>query len=168
MREQQSASGAEATGEEQASNTRMMTLLSSEVRQLLGTGLEGEDRALHLEDEEDDEDYEDVEGGVDEDDEDDDDYDYFPVAGAHGKWFEDVKEPKKEGLELLMGGGFGRIGHQLKSRSNQSSVCQALSGFRSRLRPIPREDTTAVSRTLQFALNQSNLCHRTSCRIPMV
>ncbi len=148
MREQQSTSGGEATNEEQASNTRMITLLSSEVRQLLGTGLEGEDTALSLDEDDEDEDYEDDDGMGDEDDEDDDEYDYYPVAGTPGRLFEDVKEPKEEGLELLMGGGFGRIGHQLKSRSDQNSICKVLSGSRSRLRPIPREDTAAVSSSL--------------------
>ncbi|KAH8099280.1 WD40 repeat-like protein [Cristinia sonorae] len=86
--------------------------------------------------------------GEDDEDEDDEEYieddDEYPhYTGEAGKWFEEVKEPKPEGLKLLNGGEFGRIGHQIKSRANDNNVARSLLQRRSLVRPMPKEDIAA-------------------------
>ncbi|THH33102.1 hypothetical protein EUX98_g1080 [Antrodiella citrinella] len=75
-------------------------------------------------------------------DDDDEDYEYMPAAppGPHGRWFEEVKDPKEQGLALLHGGEFGRIGHQLKSRANDNNIARTLLRRGAQVRPVPRED----------------------------
>lgn len=80
-----------------------------------------------------------------EDSDEDFDLDYFHSPGTHGKWFPEVKEPKEEGLKLLMGGEFGRVAHQIAYREGKSNMYQSLLKSRKRVRPTPREDITAVS-----------------------
>lgn len=79
--------------------------------------------------------------------EEDDDYTFFPAAGAHGKWYEEVQKPTKEGLALLNSGQFGRLGHQVKSRAGDPNVARTLLRRGNQVRPVPREDIVSV-RTL--------------------
>ncbi|KZT02499.1 WD40 repeat-like protein [Laetiporus sulphureus 93-53] len=58
-------------------------------------------------------------------------------------WFSEVKEPKAEGLELLRGGQFGRLGHQINSRNKNNSIAKLLLNRATRSRPIYREDITS-------------------------
>lgn len=104
-------------------------------------------------DEEDEEDGEDREGEDMEDedeaqelvDEDDDfGYGWSEPFGPHGKWHDDVTEPKPEGLSLLYSGEFGRIGHQTKSRNKDANVARFLLNRGTKLRPVPREDFATV------------------------
>lgn len=105
------------------------------------------DPSLTMEDDGDDDDYEDPEEYQNSEVYDYDE-DYLPSpphTRTSGKWFHPPKEPTKEGLELLMGGEYGRIGHQLKSRNQMNSLYKTLSTSRSRVRPSPQEDIAAVS-----------------------
>ncbi|KAL4241704.1 DDB1- and CUL4-associated factor [Abortiporus biennis] len=98
---------------------------------------DGMDEELEQEDEDDND--EDDDDYVDEDEDDDEDF-YFHQVGPHGKWYEEVKEPKQEGLELLMSGEFGRLGHQFKTRAKNNNVVRTLLDRGTRVRPTSRED----------------------------
>ncbi|CAL1693996.1 unnamed protein product [Somion occarium] len=94
----------------------------------------------------DDEDDEDDDEYHQEDDDDDDDelFRIAPRERAHyGPLFEPVTEPKEEGLALLMGGEFGRVGHQYSSRDGDNSFAKTLLNRGSRLRPVYREDVAS-------------------------
>ena len=115
------------------------------------------DGTLVLGDEdEDDPDYELVEEDEDEDEDvdmeeyEDDDEDtnghgYHQLPSIPGKWHEEVKEPKPEGLALLYSGEFGRLRHQIRSRNKEGDVSKLFLNRGSRIRPPVREDFTAVS-----------------------
>lgn len=60
------------------------------------------------------------------------------------KWFPPVTEPQEPGLKLLMGGEFGRIGVQTRSRKGSASFAKSILSRRSKLRPIPKQDITSV------------------------
>lgn len=71
-------------------------------------------------------------------------YGWSESFGPHGKWHDDVTEPKQEGLSLLYSGEFGRIRHQTKSRNKDANVARFLLNRGTKLRPVPREDFAAV------------------------
>ncbi|KAI0003806.1 WD40-repeat-containing domain protein [Russula compacta] len=80
-------------------------------------------------------------------DTDDDEIEYGYWGQPHAetpKWFPPVTEPQEPGLKLLMGGEFGRIGVQTRSRKGSASFAKAILSRRSKLRPIPKQDITSA------------------------
>lgn len=73
---------------------------------------------------------------IDDDDEDEGDpYGYgWSQPGPGGKWFDEVKEPKREGLSLLYNGEFGRIRHQTQSRNKGANIAKILLSRGTKLR----------------------------------
>ena len=71
-------------------------------------------------------------------------------------WWPVITEPQKEGLELLFGGEFGRILHQLKTRDGNKNVARSILSRGTSSRPTYREDLTSV-RLLCYCL------YRTQC-----
>ncbi|KAI0651973.1 WD40 repeat-like protein [Trametes meyenii] len=114
---------------------------------LAGGGLRAQDNSASQaaddgEDEEDDMDY------VDEDDEDDDLANYIHREhngrwDRSNDWWPKVKEPQQEGLSLLMRGDFGRVRHQITSRSGSRNVARSLLNRGTSARPVPKEDITS-------------------------
>jgi len=101
---------------------------------------DAEDEAIEEDDDEDDEEGE-QEGEIDDDDEEHSfGYGWNRPIRSHGKWYEEVKEPKQEGLSLLYSGEFGRINHQTKSRNKDANVAKLLLNRGTKLRPTTRED----------------------------
>ncbi|KAH9486363.1 LEC14B-like protein [Psilocybe cubensis] len=76
------------------------------------------------------------------DDDDDDEDTYNRPARRRGRpFFPPVTEPKKEGLELLASGDFGRVGVKSRGRRNRANIARTILGRGSH--PIPlfnRED----------------------------
>ncbi|CDO75481.1 hypothetical protein BN946_scf184935.g17 [Trametes cinnabarina] len=109
-----------------------------------GSGRAGsvEPVANEVDDEENDPDYVDEE----EEDEDEDEVIEYWGVGAHTQWdrtrdwWPQVTEPKEEGMSLLMSGEFGRVLHQLKSRSERKNVARNLLNRATSARPTYRED----------------------------
>ena len=62
-----------------------------------------------------------------------------------GKWHEEVKEPKQEGLSLLFSGEFGRLKHQIRSRNKDGDVSKMFLNRGTKIRPPVREDFASVS-----------------------
>ena len=60
------------------------------------------------------------------------------------EWWPEVTEPKKEGLELLYSGEFGRISHQKASRDGRNNVARNLLSRGLSSRPVYKEDITSV------------------------
>ncbi|KAI0328495.1 WD40 repeat-like protein [Cubamyces sp. BRFM 1775] len=58
-------------------------------------------------------------------------------------WWPEVTEPREEGLTLLMGGEFGRVQHQLKTREGHRNVARSLLNKGLSSRPTYREDITS-------------------------
>ncbi|KAJ3557114.1 hypothetical protein NM688_g1646 [Phlebia brevispora] len=88
-----------------------------------------------------DEDEDDELEGIDDEDDDIDMYGYQSIpTNVHGRWHEEVKEPKDAGLSLLYSGEFGRIKHQIRSRNKDGNVAKFLLSSRSKVRPPQRED----------------------------
>ncbi|KAH9835897.1 WD40-repeat-containing domain protein [Rhodofomes roseus] len=83
---------------------------------------------------------------ADRDEDEDDEDEYFNHYGHSGKWdrtqdwWPEIKEPKKEGLQLLMGGEFGRLKHQLKSRKKDNNIARLALNRGTRIRPAYKED----------------------------
>jgi WD repeat-containing protein 23 len=83
----------------------------------------------------------------DEDENEDEDFDmeysYWgrPFAKTP-KWFPPVTAPQEAGLKLLMGGEFGRIGVDARSRSGSANFSRAILSSRSKLRQTPKQDIT--------------------------
>lgn len=90
-----------------------------------------------------------IQGNDNEDDEDDEDYEmeysYWgrPFAKTP-KWFPPVTTPQEAGTKLLMGGEFGRIGVESRSRKGGANFSKAILSSRSKLRQTPRQDITNV------------------------
>lgn len=99
---------------------------------------------------EDEDEYEEGDDDMDgiEDDDEEDMYGYESVPVAPGKWHEEVKEPKEEGLSLLFNGEFGRIKHQIRSRNKDGNAARFLLNRGSKIRPSYREDMACVSLTI--------------------
>lgn len=109
---------------------------------------------------EDDSDYVDEEeGGDDDDDEEEEEQDdeedarYNWGLPEHARpwdrtngWWPKVTKPEKKGLELLFGGEFGRIQHQLRSRNSNRNVARMMLSRGTRPRPIRKEDIASVRR----------------------
>ncbi|CCL98107.1 uncharacterized protein FIBRA_00101 [Fibroporia radiculosa] len=80
------------------------------------------------------------------DDEDDEDYGYeVPQSNRNRSridWWPEIKEPRKEGLELLRGGEFGRLLHQLKAKKKGNNMTRFLLDRSTRPRPPYKEDLT--------------------------
>ena len=97
------------------------------------------------EDDEDDEDY--LYESVDEMDE-DEEVGYYTWAQARPwdrtKWWPKITKPEKKGLELLFGGEFGRIQHQIQTRSGRHNVARGLLSSGLGSRPTRKEDITSV------------------------
>ncbi|KZT74971.1 WD40 repeat-like protein [Daedalea quercina L-15889] len=123
-RQQQTGSSL-STNNSQATTIALDSTILAQVRRLLGSRV-----AIATNDEE---------------DEDDDVY-YFNQHGYSGKWdrsegwFPQIKEPTKEGLKLLMGGEFGRLKHQLKSRKKDNNIAKLALNRGARVRPMYKED----------------------------
>jgi len=88
-------------------------------------------------------------GIPDNDDEDDEDYEmeysYWGRSFAKTpKWFPPVTAPQKAGASLLMGGEFGRIGVETRSRKGSANFSKAILSSRSKLRQTPKQDITNV------------------------
>ncbi len=86
--------------------------------------------------------------------EDDDDWGYETRTHSRPPWYEEVKEPVKEGVELLYSGDFGRIGPKSRSRRKAANIARRVLSQSST--PIPvsyREELTSVS------LNDLNKFH---------
>ncbi|KDQ63158.1 hypothetical protein JAAARDRAFT_147176 [Jaapia argillacea MUCL 33604] len=80
----------------------------------------------------------------DEDEEDDDDTTgYPPFSTASQSWMPEVKEPQKEGVELLMSGDFGRVQNKILSRSKGLNVAKQLASRSMSVRRPYREDIAA-------------------------
>jgi WD repeat-containing protein 23 len=60
------------------------------------------------------------------------------------KWFPAVTAPQEAGLKLLMGGEFGRVGVESRSRKGSANFSKAILSSRSKLRQTPRQDITNV------------------------
>ena len=62
--------------------------------------------------------------GRDEDDEDvDNDDDEYPITSDWNKqWFPPHTEPQARGVELLMGGEFGRVGNKIKTKKGSRNI----------------------------------------------
>ncbi|THH00690.1 hypothetical protein EW026_g1895 [Hermanssonia centrifuga] len=97
---------------------------------------------LHEDEEaEDEEDHEEDEEEEEELDEDDDDmFGYYNDPISNGRWYEEVKQPKQEGMSLLFSGEFGRIRHQIRSRNEKSNVASILLNRGTKIRPTYKED----------------------------
>jgi hypothetical protein len=91
-----------------------------------------------------------LEGGEpgNQDNDEDDDYDEEDNWGRPPartpKWFPPVTEPQEEGLKLLMGGEFGRIGVEARSRNGSGNFAKAILSRRSKLRHTPKHDILNV------------------------
>jgi hypothetical protein len=84
----------------------------------------------------------------DNDDSDDEDYEMEyswgrPFARTP-KWFPPVTTPQEAGTKLLMGGEFGRIGVETRSRNGSANFSRAILSSRSKLRPTPKQDIANV------------------------
>lgn len=110
-----------------------------------------------IEDDDDDPDYVDVDEGEDDEEGEDEDEEVeddmfltsaYPAsrqqAPPSGSWYQKVTEPQETGMSLLMNGEYGRIRHQVKSRSDNRNVARTLLDRQSAIRPICREDIAAV------------------------
>jgi hypothetical protein len=60
------------------------------------------------------------------------------------KWVQPVTTPQEAGLKLLMGGEFGRVGVEARSRKGSANFSKAILSSRSKLRQTPRQDITNV------------------------
>lgn len=102
----------------------------------------------HLYFEEDDEEDDDDETGIYEDD---DDWGYETRTIGRPPWFEEVKEPVKEGVELLYSGDFGRIGPKCRSRRNAANLARHVLAQTSKAIPVSyREDFSCVCVTFYY------------------
>ncbi|TFK56756.1 WD40 repeat-like protein [Heliocybe sulcata] len=74
-------------------------------------------------------------------DDSEDDMDYAPPSNHRG-FFPEVKEPQEAGVNLLMSGEFGRIGHRLKSSHGQKHInmYRSIRDRATSLRSPPREE----------------------------
>lgn len=89
--------------------------------------------------------------GEDEEEEEEEEEDYEDYYGSNGgdwdrstNWFDEVKKPKEEGMSLLMSGEYGRLKHQLDSRTKKTNLARTLLNRGERTRPIYREDMASV------------------------
>lgn len=123
---------------------RVLTLPAAEFQRYLALIAERDEQGGGEDGEEVEDDDDEFMPDDDEDDDDDGEYSYFTQVGPHGHWYEEVTEPKEQGLALLNGGEFGRVGHQVKSRANDNNVARTLLRRGAQVRPIPREDITSV------------------------
>ncbi len=113
-----------------------------------GSGGGGRNVTLVSQDDDDDADYVDEE----EEEEEDDDSGYFygfgyPTSQRHwdrSDWWPEITEPQKEGLELLLGGEFGRVMHQMKTRDGNRNVARSILNRGAISRPTYREDIASV------------------------
>lgn len=136
--------GAPATGDDADSG-----LTLHDLSRLLG-GASGWSYAVNARNngDDDDEDY------VDEDHEDDyDEDDYGRTLSAprsgHPLWYPPATEPQEAGVELLMGGEFGRVGPKIRSRQNDVNIARTLRNRAYNPRPIQyKEDVASVRSTV--------------------
>lgn len=56
-----------------------------------------------------------------------------------------AKKPQQAGVELLMSGEFGRVGHKRQSRAGRRNLAKAILNRGYSTRPIVTEDLSAVS-----------------------
>ncbi|XP_006454240.1 hypothetical protein AGABI2DRAFT_62131 [Agaricus bisporus var. bisporus H97] len=93
---------------------------------------------LYRVEDEDQDDSDDQESGLYEDE---DDWDYENRNMGHPPWYEEVKEPIKEGVELLYSGDFGRIGHKSRGKRNTANLARHVLAQTSKAIPVAcRED----------------------------
>ncbi|RPD55853.1 WD40 repeat-like protein [Lentinus tigrinus ALCF2SS1-6] len=97
-------------------------------------------------DDDDDPDYVDEEEVEEEEEDDYSGYFYgfgYPASQRHwdrSGWWPEITEPQKEGLELLFGGEFGRIMHQMKARDRSKNIARNILNRGASFRPTCRED----------------------------
>jgi len=130
VRETDSRNAASAGNAQQTSGAIRSTLTLEDLRRILGSN--------HIT----------FSAGPDEEEEEEDDDDDFYTYGTtddgnwnrRDGWYPEVKEPKPEGLSLLMSGEFGRLRHQLDSRMKDNNMSKLLLNRGTRIRPTPKED----------------------------
>jgi len=81
-------------------------------------------------------------------------------------WFPPVTEPQEEGVRLLMGGEFGRIGVESQSRIGRGNIANAILSRRCKLRQTPKQDISNVRAVYAFEVSLTRACSPSS-RIPM-
>ncbi len=106
-----------------------------------------------------------IQDNDDNDDNDDEDYEmeysYWgrPFARTP-KWFPPVTTPQEQGVKLLMGGEFGRIGVESRSRGEGSAnFSRAILSGRSKLRQTPKQDITNVRAVYVLEISLMNVGH---------
>ena len=135
--------GGDGNDNDEASLPNVLAQLIADGTVVLQDDNEEDDPDYQMEEEEDDDEEIDE---MDDDDDDEETYGHHHVHHAphHHNWFEEVKEPKPEGMALLFSGEFGRIKHQIRSRSKAGNVSKILLRNRNRVRPTAREDVASV------------------------
>lgn len=154
-------SGRETADQGGSNSEETHPAVSRVLAELLGDGTipfpedDGDEEYIDVEEGDEDEEGEedevmDIDGDFD-DDEEADLFGYRVITGhAHTpnrRWHEEVTEPKEAGLSLLFSGEFGRIQHQLRSRSKAGNVARLLLNRGSKVRLPPREDYVSVGTT---------------------
>jgi hypothetical protein len=132
--------GATHGGEDNTSNQGLLQRLRSPGSFLLAR-LQGDDNDSAVEDS--------GPGIQDNEGEDDEDYEmghsYWGRSFVRTpKWFPPVTTPQEAGTKLLMGGEFGRIGVEARSRNGSANFSKAILSSRSKLRQMPKQDITNV------------------------
>ncbi|KAI0639524.1 WD40 repeat-like protein [Trametes polyzona] len=98
-----------------------------------------------LEDDDNDPDYVDEDDVDGDDDDEEEEISYFSMGSRtrfdrSRDWWPKITKPQEEGLSLLMDGEFGRVRHQLDSRSGRKNVARKLFSRNLGARPTYRED----------------------------
>jgi hypothetical protein len=83
------------------------------------------------------------------------------------KWFPPVTAPQEAGLNLLMGGEFGRVGVEARSRKGSANFSKAILSSRSKLRQTHKQDITNVRGVYMLRIFFSH-DHRISSRTLLV
>ncbi|KAH9964194.1 WD40-repeat-containing domain protein [Russula dissimulans] len=103
-------------------------------------------------------------GNQDNDDDEEVEFSYWGRPHARTpKWFPPVTEPQEEGVKLLMGGEFGRIRVESRSRIGIGNISKAILSRRSKLRQTPKQDISNyivpnTSGTAVASLNDNIYC----------
>ena len=100
----------------------------------------------------------------------DDDIEFSYWGRTHArtpKWFPPVIEPQEEGVKLLRGGEFGRIGAgESHSRIGSGNIAKAVLSRRSKLRQTPKQDISNVRAVYAFDVSLTR-GYSASSRIPV-
>ncbi len=96
------------------------------------------------EDDDDDPDY------IEEDEDDETEVNYLGTGAHYARfdrsrnWWPKITEPTEQGLSLLLNGEFGRVRHQVDSRSGRKNVTRSLFNRGLSARPTYKEDIASV------------------------